>query len=54
MKKRGLNFYTSHKVTGGKNNGNSATIFVEPVKGGAPIELTADNVLVATGRRAFT
>lgn len=54
MKKRGLNFLTGHKVTGGTNNGTSATISVEPVKGGSPITLEADNVLVATGRRPYT
>lgn len=54
MKKRGLNFLTGHKVTGGTNNGDSATINVEPVKGGESISLTADNVLIATGRRPVT
>lgn len=54
MKKRGLNFLTGHKVTGGTNHGDSATINIEPVKGGDAIELTADNVLIATGRRPFT
>jgi len=54
MKKKGLKFLTGHKVTGGQNHGDRATISVEPVKGGDAITLEADNVLVATGRRPFT
>lgn len=34
MTKAGVKFITGHKVLGGKNNGNSATLEIEPVKGG--------------------
>ena len=54
MKKRGLKFLTGHKVTGGVNHGDNATISIEPVKGGEAITLDADVVLIATGRRPFT
>lgn len=54
MKKRGLKILAGHKVTGGTNNGKSATINIEPVKGGAPISLEADCVLISTGRRPYT
>lgn len=38
----------------GKNLGNGAEVTIEPVKGGDKITLTADHVLVSTGRRPFT
>jgi dihydrolipoamide dehydrogenase len=45
---------TGHKVLGGTNHGDSASVQIEPVKGGEPITLDADRVLVCTGRRPFT
>lgn len=44
----------SHKVTSGTNNGNSATVTIEPVKGGESITVTSDILLISTGRRPFT
>ncbi len=41
----------SHKVTSGKNHGDSASVVVEPVKGGDAVTLTSDTLLISTGRR---
>ncbi|KRX01420.1 FAD/NAD-linked reductase, dimerization domain [Pseudocohnilembus persalinus] len=54
VKKKGIQLMTGHKVLGGNNNGDSATIRVQPVKGGEEIQLTAEKVLVCTGRRPYT
>ncbi|CAD8128596.1 unnamed protein product [Paramecium sonneborni] len=52
--KQGIKFLIGHKVLGGKNLGNGAEVTIEPVKGGDKITLTADHVLVSTGRRPYT
>ncbi len=54
LKKQGLAFRLGHKVTGAKTAKSGVTLTVEPVKGGAPEEVTADVVLVAVGRRPYT
>jgi len=45
---------TGHKVLGGTNHGDSASIRIQPVKGGNEIVLEADRILISTGRRPFT
>lgn len=45
---------TGHKVVGGTNNGDSASIRIQPRDGGEEIVLEADKVLVSTGRRPYT
>ena len=54
LTKQGVKILTSHKVLGGKNNGDHAEIRIQPVKGGDEIVLKGDHVLVATGRRPHT
>ena len=50
FKKQGFDIRTSTKVTGVSVAGDIATVSTEPVAGGAGETLTADAVLVATGR----
>lgn len=52
--KQGLTILTGHKVLSGKNHGNSGEITIEPVKGGDKQTLTADHILISTGRRPYT
>jgi len=47
-------FKTSTKVTGGKVNGDSVTLTVEPAKGGASENIECDALLVSVGRRPYT
>jgi dihydrolipoamide dehydrogenase len=58
MKKQGLEFKLSTKVTGVTVNGEGdsarATLTVEPAAGGAPETIEADAVLVSIGRRPNT
>lgn len=54
LTKQGLKVLTGHKVTGGKNNGNSGEVTIEPVKGGDSQVLKADHILIATGRRPYS
>lgn len=42
------------KVVGGKRTGSGVSLTVEDAAGGNSREMTADIVLVATGRRPFT
>ncbi|MFN8238422.1 MAG: dihydrolipoyl dehydrogenase [Chitinophagales bacterium] len=53
LKKLGVKFYLSHKVTGAINNGNSVTVTALDKKE-QEIKLDADYCLVAIGRRAYT
>lgn len=53
LKKIGIKFYLSHKVTGAKNNGKSVTV-VALDKKEQPINIEADYCLVAIGRKAYT
>jgi len=52
--RQGVKIRLSSKVTGVKTSGKGAKVTVEPVKGGDAEALTADVVLVATGRVPFT
>jgi dihydrolipoamide dehydrogenase len=54
MKKQGLEFKLSTKVTGVTVNGDKATLTVEPAAGGTPETIEADAVLVSIGRRPNT
>lgn len=49
-----MTILTGHKVISGTNNGTHGSIVIEPVKGGEKITLTADHILVSTGRRPHT
>ena len=51
FKKQGFDIRTGTKVTGVSVQGETASVQVEPVAGGAGETLQADAVLVATGRR---
>ncbi|KQN26668.1 dihydrolipoamide dehydrogenase [Sphingomonas sp. Leaf33] len=54
FKKQGIEFKLSTKVTGIQNNGESATLTLEPAQGGEATTLDADVVLVSIGRRPNT
>jgi len=54
LKKQGMEFRTSTKVTGVKVAKGTAAITVEPAAGGAAETLEADAVLVSIGRRPNT
>ena len=54
LKKQGLKFKLSTKVTGAKAGKSGATLTTEPVKGGDPSEIEADIVLLSIGRRPYT
>jgi len=54
MKKQGLEFRLSTKVTSVTVNGDTATLTLEPAAGGDATTLEADAVLVSIGRRPNT
>ncbi len=54
LAKQGMTFKLSSKVTEVKKAGKGAEVTFEPVKGGAPETVSADIVLVATGRKPYT
>ncbi|DAZ96337.1 TPA: hypothetical protein N0F65_007987 [Lagenidium giganteum] len=54
LKKQGLKFEFSTKVTASKVEGDSVSLTVEPAAGGAAKTIECDTVLVATGRRPYT
>lgn len=54
LKKQGMEFRTSTKVTGVAVKGKTATVTVEPAAGGVAEKFTADAVLVAIGRKPNT
>ncbi|ESS33325.1 pyruvate dehydrogenase complex subunit PDH-E3II [Toxoplasma gondii GAB2-2007-GAL-DOM2] len=54
MEKTGIKFQLGTKVVGADVRESSATLHVEPAKGGNPFEMEADVVLVAVGRRPYT
>lgn len=54
LKKQGLNFKLSSKVTGAKTSKSGVDLTVEPAKGGDSEKIKADVVLVAVGRKAYT
>lgn len=53
MKKLGIDFKLSHKVTGVKRSGKSVTVNAEDTKGKS-ISIKADYCLVAIGRKPYT
>jgi dihydrolipoamide dehydrogenase len=54
LKKQGVKFELSHKVTGVEKLRTGLEVTIEPAKGGQARTLEADVVLVAIGRRPFT
>jgi dihydrolipoamide dehydrogenase len=54
FKKQGFEFRTGTKVTGATVNGDTATLTVEPAKGGEASTIEADVVLVSIGRKPNT
>jgi dihydrolipoamide dehydrogenase len=54
LTKQGMKFRLSTKVTGARTGNEGVTLTIEPAKGGPAGELTADVVLLAIGRRAYT
>ena len=54
LAKQGVVFKLGSKVTGAKTGKSGVDLTVEPVAGGAAETLSADYVLLAIGRRAFT
>jgi dihydrolipoamide dehydrogenase len=54
LKKQGLDFVFSTKVTASQVAGDKVTLTTKPAAGGATATIDCDAVLVATGRRAFT
>ena len=53
LKKQGMKFYTSHKVTAVKANANEVTITADDKKG-EKVEFKGDYCLVSVGRRPYT
>ena len=53
LKKQGIKFYTSHKVTSVKNNGKEVTITAEDKKG-TEVSFTGDYALISVGRKPYT
>jgi len=53
LKKQGIKFYTSHKVTSVKNNGNEVTVTADDKKGN-PVEFKGDYTLISVGRKPYT
>ena len=54
LTKQGLEFKFSSKVTGAKADKKGVTVTTEPATGGKAESMTADIVLVAIGRKAYT
>lgn len=54
LAKQGMEFRLGAKVTGVAKAKTGATVTFEPVKGGEAETITADAVLIATGRRPYT
>ena len=54
LAKQGMKFHLSSKVTAVEKKGKGGTVTFEPVKGGEPQSLTADIVLISTGRSPYT
>ncbi len=53
LKKQGITFHLSSKVTGVEKSGKTGKVSFEPVAGGDGQTLDADIVLIATGRRPY-
>jgi len=54
LEKQGMAFHLGKKVTGAKAAKSGVTLSLEPAAGGEAVEITADIVLVAIGRRPNT
>lgn len=54
LKKQGMKFHLSHKVTSVKGTKTKAVVEFEPVAGGDAQKVEADYCLIAIGRRAYT
>ncbi len=54
LAKQGIAFHLGAKVTAVEKAASGAKVTFEPVKGGDEVELNADVVLVATGRKPYT
>lgn len=54
LTKQGMKFRLGTKVTSARKHDDGVTLTMEPAKGGAGTEISADIVLVAIGRRALT
>lgn len=54
MTKQGLDVRLSSKVTAVEKSGKGAKVTFEPVAGGAPETLSADIVLISTGRQPYS
>ena len=54
LKKKGMKFHLSSKVTAVEKKGAKAKVVFEPVKGGDSVTLESDVVLISTGRGAYT
>ncbi len=52
--KQGMQFKLGTKVTSAKDDGSSVSLTLEAAAGGAAEKISADIVLLAIGRRAFT
>lgn len=53
LKKQGIKFYTSHKVTSVKNSGDEVKIIADDKKGN-PVEFVGDYALISVGRKPYT
>ena len=53
LKKQGIKFYTSHKVTSVVNHGDEVTITANDKKGN-PVEFKGDYTLISVGRKPYT
>ncbi len=53
LKKQGIKFYTSHKVTSVVNNGNEVIVTANNKKG-VPTEFKGDYALISVGRKPYT
>jgi dihydrolipoamide dehydrogenase len=54
LKKQGMNFMLSTKVTGGSVKGGKVTLEYEALKDGSQGSIEGDKVLVAVGRKAYS
>jgi dihydrolipoamide dehydrogenase len=54
LKKKGMKFHLSSKVTAVEKKGSKAKVVFEPVKGGNSVTLESDVVLISTGRSPYT
>jgi len=54
LQKQGLKFHLSHKVISADSSGPGVTLQIENMKKGDTVEISADKVLMAVGRRPYT